>query len=153
MARLQSRVRYYPGTPRGVVRMWHNMYGATYGSYEGHVTRPDGLARNPRTGYQAMFRSGSHQSCTRGFIKPTWMTDSLVRKDLIGQEIGKGFAPDVHCPTGAPRESFVKITKKEDGGLGGKGLWAPARDGLRPGYESEKLKKFIAGGYVTGKDR
>ena len=31
-ARLLCRARYYPGTPRGVTRMWFNMYGATPGS-------------------------------------------------------------------------------------------------------------------------
>ena len=88
-ARLLCRARYYPGTPRGVTRMWFNMYGATPGSVEGRETRPDGLAKNPRTNYQAMFRSGSHQSATRGWLKPTLMTDSLVRKTMFGQAIGK----------------------------------------------------------------
>ena len=74
-----------------------------------------------KTNYQAMFRSGSHQSATRGWLKPTWMTDSLVRKGLFGQGIGKGFLPDVHCPTGAPREAIVKITRAEPGGIGGQG--------------------------------
>lgn len=148
MARLQCRARYYPGTPRGVVKMWHNMAGSTFGTYKGHITRKDGLARNSKTGYQSMYRSGSHQSCTRGFLKPTWMTDSLVRKDLIGQVVGTGFAPDVHCPTGAPRESFIKITKKEDGGIGGQGLWSPAKKGLRPTYENDQMKKYIDGGYA-----
>ncbi len=148
MARLQVRCRFYPGTPRGVLRMWHNVAPATYGSRKGHLTRADGLARNDATGYLSMFRSGSHQSCTRGYLKPTWMTETLVRKDLFGQTVGVGFAPDVHCPTGAPRESFVKVTKKEDGGLNGKGLWEPAAKGLRPTYENASLKKFIQGGYV-----
>ncbi|HEY6004835.1 MAG TPA: molybdopterin-dependent oxidoreductase [Anaeromyxobacter sp.] len=147
-ARLICRARYYPGTPRGITRMWFNMYGATPGSYEGTQTRPDGLARNPRSGYQAMFRSGSHQSATRGWLKPTWMTDSLVRKALFGQEIGKGFLPDVHCPTGAPRESIVKISKAEPGGLEAKGLWRPAAEGLRPRYESKALETYLAGGFV-----
>jgi nitrate reductase alpha subunit len=152
-SRLLCRARYYPGTPRGVTRMWFNMYGATPGSVEGARTRKDGLAKNPRTGYQAMFRSGSHQSATRGWLKPTWMTDSLVRKGLLGQGIGKGFLPDVHCPTGAPREAIVKITRAEPGGIGGKGLWRPAADGIRPGYESDQMKRYLAGGFstVTGK--
>ncbi|MGB9605789.1 MAG: hypothetical protein ACPL88_07930, partial [Bryobacteraceae bacterium] len=34
-ARLLCRARYYPGTPRGVTRMWFNMYAATPGSVEG----------------------------------------------------------------------------------------------------------------------
>jgi nitrate reductase alpha subunit len=148
-ARLVCRARYYPGTPRGITRMWFNMYGGTPGSYEGTQTRADGLARNPRTGYQAMFRSGSHQSATRGWLKPTWMTDSLVRKAIFGQEIGKGFLPDVHCPTGAPREAFVKITKAEAGGIDQKSLWRPAAIGIRPRYESGAMKKFLAGGYIS----
>jgi nitrate reductase alpha subunit len=85
-ARLLCRARYYPGTPKGVTRMWFNMYGATPGSQEGQATRPDGLAKNPRTNYQAMFRSGSHQSATRAWIKPTWMTD---RSNMLGQRSGR----------------------------------------------------------------
>jgi nitrate reductase alpha subunit len=144
-ARLLCRARYYPGTPRGVTRMWFNMYGATPGSVEGQKARDDGLAKNPRSGYQAMFRSGSHQSATRGWLKPTLMTDSMVRKDLFGQSIGKGFLPDVHCPTGAPREAFVKITRAEAGGIGGEGLWRPAALGLRPGYETPAMQSCLRG--------
>ncbi len=150
-SRLLCRARYYPGTPRGITRMWFNMYTATPGSMEGIKSRKDGLAKNPRTNYQAMFRSGSHQSCTRGWLKPTLMTDSLVRKNMFGQSIGKGFMPDVHCPTGAPRESFVKITRAEPGGIDQKGLWRPAANGIRPGYESEAMKRYLAGGFFGGK--
>ncbi len=148
VARLLIRARYYPGTPRGVTRVWHNMYGATYSSVKGQETNPTRLAKSPETGYQALFRRGSHQSCTRGWLKPTWMTDSLTVKGLLGQRVTQGFVPDVHCPTGAPRESFVRITRAEAGGLGGTGLWEPAKQGLRPTYENALLKKFIAGKYV-----
>ncbi|MCC7012505.1 MAG: molybdopterin-dependent oxidoreductase [Planctomycetes bacterium] len=152
-SRLIARARYYPGTPRGVTRMWFNMYGATPGSIDGAKSRADGLAKNPRTNYQAMFRSGSHQSATRGWLKPTWMTDSLVRKGLFGQEIGKGFLPDVHCPTGAPRESIVKLTKAEAGGLEGHGLWRPAQLGLRPRYESAAMSRYLQGGFVRATEQ
>ncbi len=147
-ARLLCRARYYPGTPRGVTRMWFNMYGATPGSFEGQKNRADGLAKNPRTGYQAMFRSGSHQSATRSWLKPTWMTDSLVRKNLFGQSIAKGFLPDVHCPTGAPREAIVRISRAEPGGIDARGLWRPAALGLRPRYESAEMKKYLAGDFL-----
>jgi nitrate reductase alpha subunit len=148
-ARLLCRARYYPGTPRGVTRMWFNMYGATPGSQQGQQERADGLAKNPRTGYQAMFRSGSHQSATRGWLKPTLMTDSLVRKNMFGQSIGKGFMPDVHCPVGAPREAIVKITKAEPGGIDAKGLWRPAAIGIRPSYESQEMSQYLGGGFLT----
>jgi nitrate reductase alpha subunit len=125
------------------------MYAATPGSYEAHISRPDGLAKNPRTGYQAMFRSGSHQSATRGWLKPTWMTDSLIRKDLFGQSLGQGFLPDVHCPTGAPREAIVKITRAEPGGLEGIGLWRPAALGFRPRYENKAMRAYLAGNFIA----
>jgi len=150
-ARLMCRARYYPGTPRGITRMWFNMYGATPGSQQGQRERNDGLAKNPRTGYQGMFRSGSHQSATRGWLKPTLMTDSLVRKGMFGQGMGKGFAPDIHCPTGAPRESFIKITRAEPGGTDGKGHWRPVDLGIRPAAESDLMKKYLAGGFIGSK--
>ena len=79
------------------------------------------------------------------------MTDSLVRKGTFGQAIGKGFAPDIHCPTGAPREAFIKISKAEPGGIDGKGLWRPVTLGIRPHTESDLMKKYLAGGFVTKK--
>ncbi|MFV0389664.1 MAG: molybdopterin-dependent oxidoreductase [Pyrinomonadaceae bacterium] len=148
VARLMCRVRFYPGTPRGVTRMWFNMYGTTPGSQKGQKERKDGLAKNELTNYQAMFRSGSHQSATRGWLKPTWMTDSLVRKEMFGQIMGKGFAADIHCPTGAPREAFIKITKAEPGGIGGEGLWRPVTIGIRPKNESDAMKKYLAGDFL-----
>lgn len=149
LARLLLRVRYYPGTPKRVARTWHNMYGATFGSVKGHETRPDGLAKSDGTNYQAMYRYGSHQSATRAWLKPTLMTDSLVHKDLFGQGIVKGFVPDVHCPVGAPREAFVKLTKAEPGGVGAQGLWRPASLGFRPTYENEAMKAYLRGRFVA----
>ncbi len=148
LSRLLLRVRYYPGTPRGITRTWHNMYGATYGSVKGHEERPDGLAKNPNTNYQAMYRYGSHQSATRAWLKPTMMTESLVHKDMVGQALMKGFLPDVHCPVGAPREAFVKFSRAEDGAQGGKGLWRPAALGFRPTYESAPMLAYLDGQYI-----
>lgn len=148
IARLMARARYYPGTPPGVTRMWHNMYGSTYGSVRGSETNANGMARSPETGYQSLFRTGSHQSCTRGWLKPTWMTDSLTVKDVFGQAMTQGFVTDVHCPTGAPREAIVKISLAEFGGENGERLWRPARLGFRPGYESATLLRFLAGDFV-----
>ena len=148
MARLMARARYYPGTPRGVTRMWHNAHGSTYGTYAGAKTNKTGMAENPDTKYRSMFRSGSHQSCTRGFIKPTHMTDTLQIKSQFTQVMTQGFEPDVHCPTGAPREAMVRITRAEPGGLGGKGLWRGAALGMRPTYEHQLLKDFIAAKFV-----
>ncbi|MEW5853619.1 MAG: molybdopterin-dependent oxidoreductase [Myxococcota bacterium] len=148
ISRLLLRVRFYPGTPRNVARTWHNMYGATFGSVRGHEGREDGLAKNPETNYQAMFRYGSHQSATRAWLRPTLMTDSLVHKDMFGQVIAKGFAPDIHCPVGAPREAFVRFSKAEQGGVGGEGLWRPAALGFRPTYENAAMKQYLGGAFI-----
>jgi nitrate reductase alpha subunit len=147
-ARLVCRARYYPGIVRGIARMWFNMYQASPGSVLGLETRPDGLAKNPETGYQALFRYGGHQSCVRAWLRPTLMTETLPRKGYFGQQIGQGFEPDVHCPVGAPKESFVHIRKVEDGGMQGQRLWRPAELGLRPGLESPLMRRFIAGDFV-----
>jgi len=149
VARLMARARYYPGTPRGVTRMWHNAHGSTMGTVNGISQNPTGLARSTTTNYTSMFRSGSHQSCTRGFIKPTHMTDTLNAKSQFTQDMVKGFEPEVHCATGAPREAMVKITRAEAGGMNGRGLWRPAALGLRPTYENEMMKRFIAGQYCV----
>ena len=148
VSRMMCRARYYNGTPRSVLRMWFNMYQASHGSVEAHETREDKLARNPETNYQAMFRYGGHQSGTRAWLRPTLMTDSMVRKDAFGQQIGKGFLADVHCPVGAPKESFVKIEKAEPGGMDGEGLWRPAALGYRPTYENEDMKAYLEGRYI-----
>jgi len=151
VARLMLRARYYPGTPRGIARTWHNMYGATTGSVRAHESRPDGLAKSSETNYQAMYRYGSHQSATRAWLRPTLMTESLVHKGMFGQGMGKGFEPDIHCPVGAPREAFVKITKADAGGMNGQGLWRPASLGFRPTYENKAMKEYLKGRFMKKK--
>jgi nitrate reductase alpha subunit len=148
VSRWLVRARYYPGIARGIGRAWFHFYIATHGSIEGHETRADGLAKNPRTNYQAAYRYGSHQSITRAWLRPTLMTDSLVRKDTAGQTVGKGFSLDVHGAVGAPKESFVKIEKAEPGGEDGDGKWAPAARGFRPTYESDAVKRYLAGEFI-----
>jgi len=122
---------------------------ATPGSVRGQETRRDGLAQNANTRYIAMFRHGSHQSATRGWIKPTQMTDSLVRKNMFGHSIGKGFLADSHCPVGAPREAFVKITKAEPGGLEGHGRWRPVELGLRATNENDNYRRYLQGALIV----
>jgi nitrate reductase alpha subunit len=95
-----------------------------------------------------MYRRGSHQSATRAWLKPTLMTETLARRDAYGQVIGKGFAADIHCTTGAPREAFVRISKAEDGGVGGTGKWRPVALGFRPDNENDALEQYISGGFV-----
>jgi nitrate reductase alpha subunit len=149
VARMLIRARASNNTPRGVAKIWFNMYGSSHGSVRGAQVNANGLARNPATQYQSLYRSGSHQSVTRSWLKPTYLTDSLVRKELMGQLIGQGFALDVHGAIGAPRESYGKITRAEAGGLNGEGVWRPVAIGLRPSKPGPALAKYLAAGYVV----
>lgn len=151
VGRMLIRARASYNTPPGVAKIWFNMYGSSHGTVEGTQVNPDGLARNPQTKYQSLYRRGSHQSVTRSWLKPTYMTDSLVRKDLMGQTIGKGFAVDVHGPIGAPREALGKVSKAENGGLGGEGVWYPVALGLRPMRPGALLQKYLQAKYVKSK--
>jgi nitrate reductase alpha subunit len=148
LARCMARARYFWGVPRGVTRMYFSAYTATYGSIEGAKTRADGLAKNPRTSYQAMFRFGSHQSTTRAWLSPTLMTDTMTHKMNMGQAIVKGFEADVHAANGAPKESMVKFTKAESGDPDGK-VWRAAALGYRPTYENDAMKKYMSAGFIT----
>ncbi len=152
ICRAMMRARFYPGTPRGIARTYFHFSGASFGSVRGAATRRDGLAKSPETGYQSMYRFGSHQSGTRSWLRPTLLTDTLTRKNLMGQGIGKGFAPDVHCANGAPRESFIKITRAEAAGIGGRGKWRPVTLGIRPAQESDAMKHYLAGGFIKVKE-
>ncbi|MFO1352420.1 MAG: molybdopterin-dependent oxidoreductase [Gammaproteobacteria bacterium] len=149
VARCMARARYYPGTPRGVTRMWFNGYMATPGSVRGQETRVDGAAKNPETHYQALFRYGGHQSLTRSWLKPTHQTQSLITRRSWTNEVTKGFNVDVHCVTSAPREALAKFSKAEDGGIGGHGLWRPVTLGLRPRAENAAMQQYLRGGFVN----
>lgn len=150
VARLMARARYYPGTPKGITRMWFNGYMATPGTVKAAETRPDGLAKNAETHYQALFRYGGHQSLTRSWLKPTHQTATLISRKSWTNEVTKGFNVDIHCVTSAPRESLAKFAKAEDGGIGGKGVWRPAELGFRPSAENEALKIYLKGGFNRG---
>ncbi|SVB84191.1 uncharacterized protein METZ01_LOCUS237045, partial [marine metagenome] len=56
---------------------------------------------------------------------------------------------DTHTPTGAPKEVMVKVTKAEDGGIGGSGTWLPATRGMTPGGENKTMKRFLKGGFIS----
>jgi nitrate reductase alpha subunit len=148
VSRLMLRAKYNPSYPRGVTMMKHSAFMSSPKSVRAHETRPDGRAVSEDTGYQSSFRYGSQQSITRGYLQPTQMTDSLVRKNVVGQVIGEGYEEDTHSPNTCPKETLVRITKAEDGGLGGRGAWAPATSGFTPGNENEAMNRYLAGGFL-----
>ena len=149
VARLKVRGRSNPSYPPGGTVMKHAIWIASPKTVKANKERADGLAISD-TGYLAHVRTGSHQSATRGWLQPSQMTDSLVRKGYMGQEIGVGYEVDVNAPNTCPKETLVKITKAEDGGMGGQGIWKPATTGFTPGQENETMEQYLQGGFTKG---
>ena len=148
VSRLMIRARYNTSLPRGMLMIIHGMAGSTPKTIEAQKTNDDGSSTTD-TGYTSAVRSGSQQSVVRGYLQPTQMTESLVHKDYFTNKITQGFQVDTHTPTGAPKEVMVKVTKAEDGGIGGKGIWRPATKGFSPGNESEDMMRFLAGEFIS----
>jgi nitrate reductase alpha subunit len=148
VARCMVRVRFNPAYPYSVLMMKHAPFMATEKSVRAHETRPDKLARSADTGYQANLRYGSQQSVTRDWLMPMHQTDTLFHKSKGAMAFIFGGEADNHAVNTVPKETLVKITKAEDGGIGGKGLWEPARTGFSPGREGDFMKRYLAGALV-----
>lgn len=146
MTRFMVRAKYNPSFPRGFLNVKHSIYGATHRSVRAQQANPDGSAITD-TGYAPTLRFGSHQSCVRTWLNPTQMTGSLVHKDYFTHKLVKGFTVDTHTPTGAPKESLVKVTFAEKGGIGGRGAWDPVKTGFTPAHENEAMRLYIQGGF------
>ncbi|MFN8557111.1 MAG: molybdopterin-dependent oxidoreductase [Dehalococcoidia bacterium] len=149
VARLMLRVKYNPAYPRGTVMTKHGTFIATEKTVKAHETRADGRAVSEDTGYQANFRYGSQQSVNRDWAMPMHQTDTLFHKAKIATNFMFGGEADNHAINTVPKECLVKITKAEDGGLGGKGKWTPGQSGMAPGGEDDFMKRYLTGGLVS----
>jgi nitrate reductase alpha subunit len=147
VARLMLRVKYNPAYPYSVVMMKHGTYIATERSVKAHEQRADGRALSS-LGYQANFRYGSQQSVTRNWHMPMHQTDTLFHKAKVFMGFIFGGEADNHAVNTVPKETLVRVTKAEDGGLGGKGVWAPATTGYTPAAENETMRQYLAGGFT-----
>ena len=79
---------------------------------------------------------------------PMHQTDSLFHKTKAFMTFIFGGEADNHAVNTVPKETLVKVTKAEDGGLGGKGVWGPATTGFTPANENEIMKKYLGGDFV-----
>jgi len=147
VARLMIRCKFNPRMRPGMITIKHGPWGASHKSVMAQRTREDGLSLT-KEGYIATCRFGCQQSCTRLFLKPTQMTDSLARKNVMGHTISTGYESPVHSPSTCPKEALVKITKAEDGGIGGKGVWEPAESGFTPDNENIAMKRYMDGRFI-----
>ncbi len=147
-ARLMARVSYNHSYPPGVTMIKHAFYMATPRTVAAQKNRSDGRALAD-TGYQSSFRHGSQQSLTRGWAPPMHQTDTLFHKKRGAMGFIFGFDEDNHAINTVPKETVVRITKAEDGGLGGTGVWSGASEGHSPGGEERFMQKYLAGQIVT----
>jgi len=145
VARLMLRAKYNPAYPRGIVMTKHGPFQATERSVKAHESRADGRALSEGTGYQANLRYGSQQSVTRDWSMPMHQTDSLFHKAKDATAFVFGYENDNHALNTVPKETLVKVTRAEPGGLGGQGRWKPGTTGMSPGNESDLMRRYIAG--------
>jgi nitrate reductase / nitrite oxidoreductase, alpha subunit len=145
VSRLLVRATYNPAYPVGVTMLKHAFYMATPRTVRAAFERADGRALAETTGYQSSFRSGSQQSITRGWAPPMHQTDSLFHKKAGAFGFIYGFDVDNHAINTVPKETVVRITKAEDGGLGGSGAWTRGKSGSTPGDEDEAMHAYLAG--------
>jgi len=145
VARCMLRVKYNHAYPYNIVMMKHAPFIATERSVKAHETRPDGRALSENTGYQANLRYGSQQSVTRNWHMPMHQTDTLFHKAKAVIGFIFGGEADNHAVNTVPKETLVRVSKAEDGGLGGVGIWKPATTGYTPDNENEIMKLYLAG--------
>ncbi|MEX2650828.1 MAG: molybdopterin-dependent oxidoreductase [Acidimicrobiia bacterium] len=147
-ARLMARVSFNHSYPQGVTMIKHAFNMATPRTVRASQSRADGRALS-ETGYQASFRHGSQQSLTRGWAPPMHQTDTLFHKRAAGMGFIFGFDVDNHAINTVPKETLVRITLAEAGGLGGEGIWSGATTGKSPGAETRSMQDYLAGRLVT----
>jgi nitrate reductase alpha subunit len=123
----------------------HAPYIATERSVRAHETRPDGLALSEGTGYRSNLRYGSQQSVTRDWSMPMHQTDSLFHKAKDSMHFVFGYEADNHAVNTVPKETLVRVTRAEPGGLEGKGAWAPGESGYAPGKPSAAMRRYLEG--------
>jgi nitrate reductase alpha subunit len=145
VARAMLRVKYNPAYPYNAVMMKHGTWLASERTVKAHETRADGRAVAEGTNYQATFRYGSQQSITRAWAMPMHQLDTLFHKLKAKQGFVFGFEEDNHGINTVPKETLVKITRAEPGGLSGEGVWETTRAGVTPANESEVFLAYLRG--------
>jgi len=81
-------------------------------------------------------------------MMPMHQTDTLFHKKTGAMAFTFGADVDNHAINTVPKETLVRITKAEDGGLGGKGVWKPATTGYGPTGKSNQNELYLSGALV-----
>ena len=142
------RVKVNGGLPYNFSVLKHTGWIATERTVKAHESRSDGRALAAETGYQASYRYGSHQSITRNWMMPMHQTDTLFHKKTGVMGFTFGFDVYNHAINTVPKETLVRITKAEDGGIGAKGVWKPATTGYGPTGKSRPNELYLSGAFI-----
>ena len=146
--RCMVRMKYSTSLPQGFTIMKHTGMMSTPLSVKAAESNADGRALVKSTGYQASYRYGSHQSITRAWMMPMHQTDHLFHKSFFAMKFLFGFQGDNHAINSVPKETLIRVTRAEAGGLGGKGVWYGAKKGKKafsPANVSDAAKSYIDG--------
>ncbi|MCA9410793.1 MAG: molybdopterin-dependent oxidoreductase [Candidatus Omnitrophica bacterium] len=143
--RCMVRVKFNPALPYHFTILKHAGWIATERSVLAHESREDGRALAKDTGYQSSYRYGSHQSITRSFLPPMHQTDTLFHKKTGAMAFTFGSDVDNHAVNTVPKETLVRVTKAEDGGIGGKGPLRPDEKGYGPTGDSDMNELYLSG--------
>jgi nitrate reductase alpha subunit len=76
---------------------------------------------------------------------PMHQTDTLFHKQTGAMGFVFGADVDNHAINTVPKETLIRITKAENGGLGGKGVWKPATAGFSPGSDTPQNTAYLTG--------
>jgi nitrate reductase alpha subunit len=150
VARSMLRVKYNPAYPYHFTMTKHSSWMATDRTVKAHETRPDGRAL-ATTGYQSNWRYGSHQSVTRSFLMPMHQLDSVLHKKTSNMFFVWGFDEDNHAVNTVPKETLIKVTKAENGGLDNRHPWEPTWTGFSPKNESDFTSRLLKGELIKVK--
>ena len=151
VSRLMLRVKYNHAYPYHIIMLKHGPFMATEKSVLAHETRLDKLAKSEGTGYMANLRYGSQQSITRDWSMPMHQTDTLFHKQKTGMQFIFGGEADNHALNTVPKETLVKVTRAEAGGMNGQGVWEPVKTGFTPGHESDFMQAYLSGKTINVK--
>ena len=143
--RCMVRLKINPGMPYNFTILKHTGWIASERTVKAHETRKDGRALAADTGYQASYRYGSHQSITRNWMMPMHQTDTLFHKRTGAMAFTFGFDVDNHAINTVPKETLIRITKAEDGGLNAEGIWKPATSGFSPEEDTKAKEAYLTG--------
>ena len=146
VAALMLRVTYNRRYPYNVVMMKHAPFIATEKSVKAHETRPDGraLVREHRLSSQPALRLAAVDHAQLADADAS-DRHTVSQSQSLSMSFMFGGEADNHAVNTVPKETLVRVTKAEDGGMGGKGIWKPATTGYSPDNENDLMKRYLAG--------